>query len=55
MEVVRVEARRMMWHITVARPGVGRRLMEAQTVEAVVLPVARATEFRVVGILKRIR
>jgi len=43
VEVVRVAAPRTMWRITPARADVGPRIMVAQTVEAVVLPVARVT------------
>ena len=55
VEVVRVEAPRTMWRITLARADVGPRIMVARTVEAAVLPVARVTARPVVGILTRIR
>jgi hypothetical protein len=45
----------MTLHITAARPDVGRRLMEARTLEAVVVPAQRVAACRVAGILKRIR
>lgn len=54
-EAVRVEAPRMMWHITVGRLGAGRRNMVSRTVGAVGHPSGRVMACRVVGVLTHIR